>query len=105
MRKVMLPSETDFPNQGPQPYFDMHRERIRAHNKHEARDGSMERKEWYNPIFLSVVVEEVGEIARVLNENESDPRSHVAIVSLREELVQTGAMVAAWIDAIDNRGK
>lgn len=102
MRIIDIPTESDIPMHGWQPYSDMHRERIRAHAKHDERDGSMERKPYDHPIWLPVLVEEVGEVARVLCDNElglmvgTDVRA-----KMREELVQVGAMVAAWIEAID----
>lgn len=88
---------------GGPPYSDFHLERLRAHQKHDERDGSMERKTWWNPIWLPVLVEEVGEVARVLCENElGNIRDETTRARLREELVQVGAMTAAWIDAIDD---
>ena len=85
-------------------YTDMHRERIRAHEKHDANGGSMERKTFDDHIWLAVLGEEFGEVARVLCEQELgnyDAFPKRAIIDLREELVQVGAMAAAWIDAID----
>jgi NTP pyrophosphatase (non-canonical NTP hydrolase) len=104
-RRFYPPTNSDF---GPhntvqgRPYLDAHRERIRAHAKHDAKDGSMERKTWDNPIWLPVLTEEVGEVARVLCENElGDLGDGVTKARLREELVQVAAMACAWIDAID----
>lgn len=84
-------------------YQDMFEERIRAHKKHDGHGGSMERKNWDAIEWLSVLVEEVGEVAKAqcdarhqLFETEEEYAAH-----LREELVQVGAMTAAWIDAID----
>ena len=81
-------------------YDEFHAERIRAHEKHDSKGGSMERKDWRDPIWLPVLVEEVGEVARALEAlaNRDQPRTHA---HLREELVQVGAMTAAWIDALD----
>jgi NTP pyrophosphatase (non-canonical NTP hydrolase) len=86
------------------PYGDLHRERIRAHNKHKsAPHGSMEVKSWEHPIWLPVVTEEIGEVARVICDNELGLLDLAEVrAKLREELVQVGAMVAAWIDAIDS---
>lgn len=85
----------------PSPYAAVHYERARAHAKHDTGGGSMERKPWNDPIWLAVLTEEVGEVARVLCEtrlgNEDFPRTR-----LREELVQVAAMACAWIDAIDD---
>jgi NTP pyrophosphatase (non-canonical NTP hydrolase) len=96
------PTESDIPMHGWSPYSAFHRERIRAHAKHVERDGSMEQKDWDHPIWLAVVTEEVGEVARVLCDSELG-LSEDAKKALREELVQVGAMVAAWVDAIDAR--
>jgi len=63
---TQIPSESDIPIHGWRPYSDMHRERIRAHAKHDERDGSMERKPFDHPIWLPVLTEEIGEVARVL---------------------------------------
>jgi len=102
MRTVYIPTEGDIPMHGWRPYSDMHRERIRAHAKHDERDGSMERKPYDHPIWLPVLVEEVGEVARVICDNELGMHLREETrAKLREELVQVGAMVAAWIDAID----
>lgn len=95
-----IPTDGDIPMHGWQPYGDVHRERIRAHAKHDARDGSMERKSWDKPIWLPVVTEEIGEVARVFCENELGNLTN-ARAELRKELVQVAAMVTAWIDAIN----
>jgi len=76
------------------PYEDMHNERVRAHVKHAPQGGSMEVREWTDWFWLPVLVEEVGEVARAMCDRELSSR-------VREELVQVGAMVAAWIDSID----
>lgn len=85
-------------------YEKVHLERIRAHAKHDAADGSMERKPWDHPVWLPVLTEEVGEVARVLCEdelgNEPDARAR-----LRDELVQVAAMACAWISALDGKGE
>lgn len=105
-RRFYPPAESDLPPHCLQPYGDVHRERVRAHAKHDARDGSMERKDWDHPIWLPVLVEEVGEVARVLCENELGNFGVQKAVTarLREELVQVAAMACAWIDAIDLEG-
>jgi hypothetical protein len=89
-----------------QPYVDLHRERIRAHKKHcDKPGGSMEMKRYDAPDWLPVLVEEVGEVAKVLCDWRHGllTRSQ-ARAALRSELVQVGAMASAWIDAIDTRG-
>lgn len=85
-------------------YEAVHQERERAHRKHDsAEHGSMERKPWDHPIWLPVLTEEVGEVARVLCEGELGSLADSAHVRecLREELVQVAAMACAWVDAID----
>lgn len=79
------------------PYRDFHNERIRAHAKHDPTGGSMERKAWDDPAWLPVVLEEVGEVAHAMTYDATNP-------DLRNELVQVGAMVAAWIDSLDAGG-
>jgi hypothetical protein len=84
-------------------YADVHDERIRAHAKHDDNGESMERRTWDDPAWLSTVVEEVGEVARVICEQRHGTYrdDFAATTDLRSELVQTAAMVCAWIDAID----
>jgi NTP pyrophosphatase (non-canonical NTP hydrolase) len=85
-------------------YVDVHRERIRAHEKHDPKGHSMERRSFTDPVWLPVLTEEVGEVARVLCETELDAelmRLPEAKKHLREELVQVAAMACSWIDAID----
>lgn len=98
-RSIALPHEDDGLLDW-RPYSEVHRERIRAHKKHDANGWSMEKREWTDPVWLPVLTEEVGEVARVLCEGEdgmtAEHRDH-----LREELIQVAAMAVAWIDAID----
>lgn len=85
-------------------YPAVHAERLRAHAKHAAgASGSMESKPWDHPIWLAVLGEEYGEVARVLCEDELGSLAGPAHVRerLREELVQVAAMACAWIDAIE----
>jgi NTP pyrophosphatase (non-canonical NTP hydrolase) len=104
-----IPTKSDLPF-GPnhsfphaRAYEAMHTERIRAHAKHDLNNGSMERELWYSPRWMSVVVEETGEVARAICEFDLENTSRIQFrESLRGELVQLGAMVAAWIDAIDH---
>ena len=85
-------------------------ERQRAHRKHGAT--SMESCDPMADRRLRVLTEEVGEVARVLNDRErkradSDSPFWLADVDrtarcdLREELVQVAAMAVAWIAALD----
>lgn len=92
-------------------YGAIHAERLRAHAKHDPNGNSMERAAWDSPRWLPVLVEEVGECARVLcdmpapeqdftlNLNVTETRA--AVTHLREELIQVAAMAAAWADAIE----
>lgn len=80
------------------PYSDFQRERLRAHQKHDG-GNSVERMAWADTRFLPIVVEEVGEVARILCDFGDD--EYAKPMALREELIQVGAMVSAWIDAID----
>jgi hypothetical protein len=86
------------------PYAAIHNERSRAHDKHDANGGSMERRSFDDPMWLPVLGEEFGEVARVLCEADHSHQnmSHRQTAErLREELVQVAAMACAWIDAID----
>lgn len=83
-------------------------ERVRAHQKHDHPDSpSMERRPWDDPSWRDVVVEEVGEIARAFNDlrHSSTPDEAELLTQLRGELIQTAAMVWAWIDAVDEVDK
>lgn len=100
-RTFYPPSESDIPQHGWRPYSDMHRERIRAHAKHDEAGGSMERKAFDDPAWLPVLVEEIGEVARVLCDAKLGVLAGDVRGKLREELVQLAAMTAAWVDAID----
>lgn len=91
-------------------YGDIHAERIRAHAKHDPLGHSMERAAWDYLRWLPVLVEEVGECARVLCDMPTNVyhagtaealQRDRAIAHLREELVQVAAMAAAWADAIE----
>ncbi len=99
-----VPNELNISLPGWRPYRDMQHARIVAHAKHQARGGSMETKIWRDPVFLSVLLEEVGEVANAINEMHQGIRycdCKLCVEHLRMELVQVGAMAAAWIDAID----
>lgn len=91
----------------PDRYAEITAERERAHRKHGST--SMESCDPLADRRLRVLVEEVGEVARVLNDAEhivlgrADEESERALVPirLREELVQVAAMAVAWIAALD----
>lgn len=80
-------------------YADISKERVRqellkAQGKfaHTAADPEVP-----NTDTLAVLVEEVGEVARALNDDaEGTNFSH-----LREELVQVAAVAVAWIEKLD----
>ena len=83
-------------------------ERVRAHYKHmNSPTGSMEMKPWTDPSWLAVIMEELGEAAHELNEWQRSGHSSENIsqderqLRLCKELIQTAAMVCAWIEAID----
>jgi NTP pyrophosphatase (non-canonical NTP hydrolase) len=101
-REFVAPRLSSLPANQWQPYSDAQRERIRAHTKHDVNGGSMERKNWDDPIWLAVLVEEVGEVAR--HRCEAARGKTAPLGDLREELIQVLAMTAAWVDAIDLRG-
>ncbi len=87
-------------------------ERHRAHAVHGAT--SMESCDRFADRRLRVLLEEVGEVATVLNDRERDharanrPQEwhdgveDNAVADLRGELVQVAAMAVAWIAALDD---
>lgn len=92
----------------PQPrgrvYDDIAAERDRAHQKHkDSPGGSIEMRPWFADGFLRILVEEVGEVAKVLNDAEHGVYVEAVEIKaeLRKELIQVAAMAAAWVDAID----
>jgi NTP pyrophosphatase (non-canonical NTP hydrolase) len=107
-RRFYPPTESDIPMHGWRPYHEIHRERIRAHAKHDGNGDSMERKEFDDyGTWITVLVEEVGEVAKVFCDQrhlgQFADREALA-EELRAELVQVAAMTVAWIEAIDLRG-
>lgn len=73
-------------------------ERVRAHLKHGAK--SMESANWDDMKRLRILLEEVGEIAKVFN--ELDAGAIDAPEAMRQcsvEAMQVAAMAAAWSDA------
>lgn len=86
---------------------DFNTERRRAHNKHGMT--SMESQPALSHRRCTILTEEVGEVARALNDLEhathqgNDAAARLeAREHLRKELTQTGAMVVAWLAALDN---
>lgn len=74
-------------------YTAIDEERTRAHRKHAASGQSMEQVDVDHPLRFPILVEEVGEVAKALNEGASREE-------LRAELIQVAAMAAAWAEAI-----
>jgi NTP pyrophosphatase (non-canonical NTP hydrolase) len=98
----VIPGLSDIPLHGWPPYAEVHRERVRAHAKHDSNGGSMERKAWDNPAWLPVVMEELGEVAKVHCEYDlANIDRATKKAQLRDELVQVAAMVCAWLDALE----
>ena len=77
----------------PTTYTEIDEERIRAHRKHAASGQSMEQVDVDHPLRFPVLVEEVSEVAKALNEGATREE-------LRAELIQVAAMAAAWAEAI-----
>lgn len=76
---------------------DLAAERKRAHRKHGEK--SMEHRPPAAESRLRILTEELGEIAREFNDAEIESRP-LDLDHLREELVQLGAMAAAWADVL-----
>lgn len=80
-------------------YADIFHERQRAHTKHGAQ--SLEYGAWNDPTGrrMRILIEEVGEVAKVLNDAElagvTPDHAH-----LYEELIQAAACATAWADAV-----
>lgn len=70
-------------------------EALRAHLRHGPR--SMLRPK-PNTLRLSILTEEVGEVARELNDAESSVNKD----KLETELIQVAAMALTWVEAINN---
>lgn len=81
-------------------YDRIRAERERAHVKHG--ETSMESAGCVDPIRLAILVEEVGEVARALNEYRHEAGDTEAIAEqLDSELIQVAAMAAAWSAALN----
>jgi hypothetical protein len=86
----------------PRIWLDVAAERERAHAKHGAT--SCEGMPALDPGRLPILVEEVGEVARELN----DLRHHQTAEArsrTRAELVQVAAVAVGWIAALDRDGE
>lgn len=68
--------------------------RIRAHEKHG--DNSIEAIAADDPRWLSILVEEVGEVAHELTYDAEG-----GVAALRSELLDVIAVAMAWISSID----
>ena len=89
-------------------YAEVAAERRRAHVKHG--ETSMERLPVTDMTRLSVLMEEVGEVAREFNEArhrahlgllpEAERVESIDIILLRKELIQVAAVAVAWADAL-----
>lgn len=76
-------------------------ERERAHAKHGR--SSMEELDPLDLVRLTVLLEEVGEVARWFNERRHaffSPAPNPDHVDLRAELIQVAAMAGAWAEAL-----
>lgn len=78
--------------------FERHRqERLKATGKfkHTCADPEMP-----DSVALSVLVEEVGEVAREVNDAYSDSMPLAHRTDLREELIQVAAVAVAWAEKL-----
>jgi len=78
-------------------WYEVAAERARAHGKHG--ESSMEAQPPESYIRLAILVEEVGELARVFNEARHGD-GDCDLAALRAELIQVAAMAGAWADVI-----
>lgn len=76
-------------------------ERWRAHDIHG--EHSQEGNAWDSRRSVEILVEEIGEVAKVFNERALKNLTDLeAMRELRKELIQTGAMCLVWITNIDH---
>ena len=83
-------------------YDEVRAERERAHRKHG--DTSMESQPILSHRRASILTEEVGEVAKILNDVEHGLDFGSAAPALRAELIQVAAMAVAWAEAVEGRG-
>lgn len=95
-RLVVIPDGGHLVRDADSIYVEIAAERARAHAKHG--DRSMEAMPATNLYRLAILLEEVGEVAKVYN--DTTPNTQVSITDLRAELIQVAAMAAAWADAL-----
>lgn len=74
-------------------YTEIEQARAKAHAKHG--DNSIEGIDAADPRWLSILVEEIGEVSHEL--------TYDATGSLRAELIDVLAVASAWLDALDGR--
>lgn len=78
-------------------YDEVRTERERAHALHG--DKSMEGEPFDSPRPLRIIVEEIGEVARVQNEYDlGNLTADEARAEIRKELIQVAAMAVAWVE-------
>lgn len=79
-------------------------ERLRAHMKHSPKGDSMEVKAWDDPAWTDVIIEELGEASKEINEFRHGNIDELQCLDrLWVELLQTAAMITARMDAITER--
>lgn len=71
-------------------------ERIKQHLKWRGTGGDCSRPDLPNDTRLRILLEEVGEVARALNDKE--PLDH-----LEAELIQVAAVCVGWIEGLNSR--
>ena len=74
-------------------YREVLNSRRKAHEKHG--ENSIEAVTWHDPRWLSILVEEIGEVAHALTYD-----SGASLTDLRSELVDVLAVASAWADKI-----
>ena len=79
---------------------DVTAEAVRADEKHGS--NSMYYRYATDDRRLTILTEEVGEVAREINEKTLDRNRVDYKVNLRSELVQVAAMAVTWIQALDD---
>lgn len=85
------------PHFGTHIYAEVSAERERAHAKHGRT--SMESQPADAPMRLSILMEEVGEVAKEFNEGRHRGEGP-DLAALRAELIQVAAMSSAWADRL-----
>lgn len=84
-------------------YDEIASERRRAHEKHKhSVGGSIEDRGWHNPRWFVILMEEVGEVCQVYNDDEHGLIGTTADMKarMREELIQVAAVAASWAEKL-----